>query len=142
MSWTLTRMRFPPRWTLPSRTYRTFSSRPIVFTSSGLPLYANAVLRAITTARRIREGSVVRLSVTPSTKCSCSGSSPILANGKTTIEADSNRGYKESDNARGRVDPHGSEPFRQLSRIGEAEIGDEHCREYCRHNGDKGKDFS
>ena len=34
----------------------------------------------------MRERSVVRLSVTPSTKCSCSGSPPILANGKTTIE--------------------------------------------------------
>ena len=32
-----------------------------------------AVLRAITTACRIRERSVVRPSVTPSTKCSCSG---------------------------------------------------------------------
>ena len=28
----------------------------------------------------------MRLSVTPSTKCSCSGSPPILANGRTTIE--------------------------------------------------------
>ena len=37
-------------------------------------------------APRMRERSVVRLSVTPSTKCSCSGSPPILANGKTTIE--------------------------------------------------------
>ena len=53
----------------------------------GLPLYVNAVLRAITTAPRIRERSVVRLSVTPSTKCSCSGSPPILAKGKTTIES-------------------------------------------------------
>src|SRR5271166_4548910 len=34
----------------------------------------------------MRERSVVRLSVTPSTKCSCSGSPPILANGNTTIE--------------------------------------------------------
>jgi hypothetical protein len=34
----------------------------------------------------MRERSVVRLSVTPSTKCSCSGSPPILASGKTTIE--------------------------------------------------------
>ena len=46
----------------------------------------NAVLRAITTVPPIRERSVVRLSVTPSTKCSCSGSPPILANGSTTIE--------------------------------------------------------
>ena len=38
MSCTLTRTRFPPRWTLPSRQYRTFNSRPMVFTSSGLPL--------------------------------------------------------------------------------------------------------
>ena len=30
MSWTLTRIRFPPRWTLPSSTYRTFNSRPIL----------------------------------------------------------------------------------------------------------------
>ena len=35
---------------------------------------------------RIRERSVVRLAVSPSTKCSCSGSPPILANGRTTIE--------------------------------------------------------
>ena len=34
----------------------------------------------------MRERSVVRLSVTPSTKCSCAGSPPILANGSTTIE--------------------------------------------------------
>ena len=32
-----------------------------------------------------RERSVVKLSVTPSTKCSCSGLPPIFANGKTTI---------------------------------------------------------
>jgi hypothetical protein len=36
---------------------------------------------------RMRERSVVRLSVTPSTKCSCSGSPPIFENGRTTIEA-------------------------------------------------------
>ena len=35
---------------------------------------------------RMRERSVVRLSVTPSTKCSCSGSPPRFANGNTTIE--------------------------------------------------------
>src|SRR6516165_8142004 len=34
----------------------------------------------------MRERSVVRLSVTPSTKCSCSGSPPRLAKGKTTME--------------------------------------------------------
>src|ERR1700733_7741064 len=51
-----------------------------------LRVYVKAVLRAIPTALRRRERSVVRLSVTPSTKCSCSGSPPILANGKTTIE--------------------------------------------------------
>ena len=46
----------------------------------------------------MRERSVVRLSVTPSTKCSCSGSPPILANGKTTIER---RGGADFSSARG-----------------------------------------
>ena len=44
------------------------------------------MLRAITNEPRMRERSVVRLSVTPSTKCSCSAPPPILANGRTTIE--------------------------------------------------------
>jgi hypothetical protein len=34
----------------------------------------------------MRERSVVRLSVTPSAKYSCSGSPPILAKGSTTME--------------------------------------------------------
>ena len=49
-------------------------------------MYVKAVLRAITKEPLMRDRSVVRLSVTPSTKYSCSGSPPILAKGKTTIE--------------------------------------------------------
>jgi hypothetical protein len=45
-----------------------------------------ARLRAITKEPLMRDRSVVRLSVTPSTKCSCSGSPPRLARGKTTME--------------------------------------------------------
>ena len=44
------------------------------------------MLRPTTKAPAMRERSVVRLSVTPSTKYSCSASPPILAKGKTTIE--------------------------------------------------------
>ena len=44
----------------------------------------NAVLRAITNAPLMRDKSVVRLSVTPSTKYSCSGSPPMFTNGSTT----------------------------------------------------------
>jgi integrase len=44
-----------------------------------LPLNVNAVLRAITNAPLMRDKSVVRLSVTPSTKYSCSGSLPTDA---------------------------------------------------------------
>jgi len=34
----------------------------------------------------MRDRSVVRLSVTPSTKYSCEGSPPIFANGRTTMD--------------------------------------------------------
>ena len=44
------------------------------------------MLRAITNEPEMRERSVVRLSVTPSTKYSCSGSPPMLAKGRTTME--------------------------------------------------------
>ena len=44
------------------------------------------MLRAMTKAPRMRERSVVRLSVIPSTKYSCSGSPPMLAKGNTTRE--------------------------------------------------------
>ena len=40
----------------------------------------------MTNAPAMRDRSVVRLSVTPSAKYSCSGSQPILAKGSTTIE--------------------------------------------------------
>ena len=51
-----------------------------------LALVGESRVRA-TTASRIRERSVVRLSSTPSTKWSCFGSPPILENGRTTIQA-------------------------------------------------------
>src|SRR6516225_9904715 len=63
-----------------------FSSRPSLFTSTALPLNVNAVLRAITKAPLMSDKSVVRLSVTPSTKYSCSGSPPMFANGSTTMD--------------------------------------------------------
>jgi hypothetical protein len=50
-------------------------------------LYVKAVLRAMTKAPEMRERSVVRLSVTPSTKYSCSGSTPMWAKGRTTMES-------------------------------------------------------
>ena len=68
ISCTFTRSRLPLRCTEPSRTYRTFNSRPICFTSMGLPLKLNAVLRAMTNEPLMRDRSVVRLSVIPSTK--------------------------------------------------------------------------
>src|SRR5205807_9896568 len=49
----------------------------------------NAVLRAMTSEPLMRDKSVVRLSVRPSTKCSCAGSPPKFVNGKTTTD---NRG--------------------------------------------------
>jgi hypothetical protein len=58
-----------------------------LLTSIGLPLNVKAVLRAITKALLIRDRSVVRLSVTPLTKYSCSGPPPMLAKGKTTMES-------------------------------------------------------
>src|ERR1700733_1307130 len=119
MSCTLTRMWFPPRLTVPSRTKRTFSSRPIVFASIGLPLYVNAVLRAITTAPRMRERSVVRLSVTPSTKCSCSAPPPILANGKTTMER---RGLRLG--GRGHFKRIDADRLRNVPKLGWTEIAD------------------
>src|SRR6516165_3315663 len=79
-------MRLLLRCTEPSSTYRTFNSRPSFFTSTGLPLNVNAVLRAITNAPLMRDKSVVRLSVTPSTKYSCSWSPPMFANGSTTMD--------------------------------------------------------
>ena len=44
------------------------------------------MLRAITNDPAMRERSVVKLSVTPSTKYFCSGSPPRLAKGKTTMD--------------------------------------------------------
>ena len=44
------------------------------------------MLRAITNEPLMRDKSVVRLSVTPSTKYSCSGSPPMFANGSTTMD--------------------------------------------------------
>jgi hypothetical protein len=52
----------------PFKHYRTPSSRPIHFTSIGLPLKVKAVLHAITNDSGSRDNSVVRSSVRPSTK--------------------------------------------------------------------------
>jgi hypothetical protein len=57
--------------------------------------HVNAVFRATTTACCLRERSVVRLSVTPSTKCSRS-SPPMLANGKTSIERSGEAGFSDA----------------------------------------------
>ena len=79
----------------------------------------------------MRERSVVRLSVTPSTKCSCSGSPPILANGRTTIErrggADfSGAGAGAGFACGGRADFKRIDPDRlgDVLELGRAEIGD------------------
>src|SRR4030088_1335539 len=49
-------------------------------------LKCKAVFLAMTKLSGIRDKSVVKLSVTPSTKYSCSWLPPILMNGSTTIE--------------------------------------------------------
>ncbi|HKN30884.1 MAG TPA: hypothetical protein VJY34_24630 [Roseiarcus sp.] len=45
----------------------------------------------------MRERSVVRLSVTPSAKYSCSGSPPILVKGKTTIERRGGANFSDAE---------------------------------------------
>src|SRR5262245_39910997 len=57
------------------------------FTSVGLPLKVNAVLRAMTKLPDRRERSVVRSSVRPSAKNSPSGSVLRLAKGRTTSDS-------------------------------------------------------
>ena len=72
------------------------------------------MLRAITNEPEMRERSVVRLSVTPSTKYSCSGSPPRLAKGRTTMERRGGllfrrgawRGLLGADASLQRIDPH------------------------------------
>src|SRR6516162_6942534 len=63
----------------------------------------------------MRDKSVVRLSVTPSTKYSCSGSSPMLANGSTTMDR---RGAAVG---RGQLDEHSRA---QANRIRADRTGD------------------
>ena len=79
----------------------------------------------------MRERSVVRLSVTPSTKCSCSGPPPILANGKTTIERRGGRGFsvrwgRHGLRVGGRADFKRIDPDRlgDVLELGRAEIAD------------------
>ena len=76
----------------------------------------------------MRERSVVRLSATPSTKCSCSGSPPILANGKTTIERRGGLDFSDAGVGAGfrgadlkRIDP---DRFGDVLELGRTEIGD------------------
>ena len=79
----------------------------------------------------MRERSVVRLSVTPSTKCSCSGSPPILAKGRTTIERRGGADFSGAGVGRGlrlggladfeRIDP---DRLGDVLELGRAEIGD------------------
>ena len=79
----------------------------------------------------MRDRSVVRLSVTPSTKCSCSGSPPMLANGKTTIERRGGADFSSGRGRRGlrlggladikRIDP---DRLGDVLELGRAEIGD------------------
>ena len=73
----------------------------------------------------------MRLSVTPSTKCSCSGSPPILANGKTTIERRGGADFSGAGAGAGfawagcadfeRIDP---DRLGDVLELGRAEIGD------------------
>ena len=85
----------------------------------------------------IRERSVVRVSVTPSTKYSCSGSPPMLAKGSRTIERGGSPPVRRVGEAEGkcverpiwpephsasdRIDPHWSRNVLQslLAEIGE-----------------------
>src|SRR5439155_7946112 len=57
------------------------------FTSTDLPLYVKAVLRAMTKLPEIRERSVVRFSVIPSAKYSWSGSRERFSNGSTMTDS-------------------------------------------------------
>ena len=73
----------------------------------------------------------MRLSVTPSTKCSCSGSPPILANGRTTIERRGGRGFfgrwgRRGLRLGGRADFQRIDPDRlgDVLELGRAEIAD------------------
>jgi hypothetical protein len=54
----------PPRRMLPSRAYRTPSSRPTWRTSTALPLYLKLELRAITNKSEKRDNSVIMSSET------------------------------------------------------------------------------
>ena len=57
-------------------------------------------MRPMMKAPEMRERSVVRLAVTPSTKYSCSGSPPILAKGSTTSERRGGSRFSGGRNAR------------------------------------------
>ena len=70
----------------------------------------------------MRDKSVVRLSVTPSTKYSCSGSPPILAKGSTTMER---RGAEDGVGACGTCSAGLLAPLRpNLQRIDPHRLGD------------------
>ncbi len=55
------------------------------------PRYVNDELRAITKIERKRDNSVIRSSLMPSAKYSCSGSPLMLAKGSTAIDGRSRR---------------------------------------------------
>src|SRR5215510_6361616 len=71
---------------LPSNTYCTPSSLLTCSGLTALPLYKKAELREITKRPESLERSVMRSSVIPSLKYSCSGSLLILVKGSTTID--------------------------------------------------------
>src|SRR6516164_8463789 len=86
ISWVSTRSWLSDDRTLPSSTYRTPSSRPICFVSTGLLPWTNAVLREITNRSEMRDRWLVTSSAIASPKYCFSRSSPRLTNGSTTIE--------------------------------------------------------
>lgn len=86
MSWAVMRTRSPDFRTLPSTTWRTPSSSPILSGLTVTPLYENDELRAGTNRPEIFDRSVMMSSVMPSLKYSCSASPLMLTNGKTTTD--------------------------------------------------------
>src|SRR5215510_10404608 len=97
MSWPLMRNRLPALRTLPSRMYRTPSSRPTWRTSTALPLYVKLELRAITNSDLKRDSAVMMSSTIPSVKYSCSGSPLMFWKGRTAIEGLSGRASCSTD---------------------------------------------
>jgi hypothetical protein len=89
-NWVFTLTLAPALWTLPSSKYLTPSSRPTSCAFIALPLYVNEEVRAITKMSVSLDRALIRSSVMPSTKKSCSAAPLRLAKGSTATEELSN----------------------------------------------------